>query len=88
MWILIIIVPLFIWLDLRLFNIYYNFIFSNEDDFNDSLGYTFTPNIFSLFRGEYLKDIHAEFKLKGFIFLCIVTIVIEVLLVKGLINIL
>jgi hypothetical protein len=82
MWILIVIVPLLIWLDLHLFKIYFGLIFNNKEDFHDSIKYTFTPDLFSLFKGKYLKDQFAEFKLCTFVFLCIVTIVLEVSLVS------
>lgn len=86
MWLLIIIVPLLIWLDFHLFRIYYKFIFTDEDDFQDSIKYSVTPDLFSLFKGEYSKDRLAEFKLSLFIFACIATIVLEVLLARGIVN--
>ncbi|SCG82414.1 hypothetical protein DW1_0806 [Proteiniborus sp. DW1] len=86
MWSLIIIVFLLIWLNLHLFRVYFRFIFNNEDDFHSSLKYTLTPDIFSLFRGEYCKDKFAEFKFGVFIFLCVVTIVLEIMLVNGVVN--
>ncbi len=86
MWPLIIIVPILILLDLYLFSIYFRFIFSNEDDFHNSLKYTLTPDIFSLFRGEYFKDRFAEFKLGVFIFLCIITIALELFIINWLLT--
>lgn len=84
MWILIVIIPLLIWLDLHLFKIYFGLIFSNKEDFHNSLKYTFTPDIFSLFKGKYLKDQFAEFKLSIFVFLCIITMVLEVSMVNAI----
>lgn len=86
MWILIILVPLLIWLDLRLFKIYFNFFFEDADDFSESVKYSFIPDVFSLFRGEYIKDRVGEFKLGIFIVLCILTIVLEVSIVKGVLS--
>ena len=86
MWLLIIIVPFLIWLDLHLFRIYYDFVFENEDDFQNSFNRVITPDIFSLFKGEYIQDKFGEFKFKGFLFLCIITIVLEVFLTKGIMN--
>lgn len=82
MWLLIVIIPIIIWLDFHLFKIYYRFFFKNKDDLNDSLKYTVTPDIFSLFKGEYFKDKFAEYKLGGFIFSCIATIALEIFIVK------
>lgn len=86
MWGLIILVPLLIWLDLRLFKIYFNFLFEDSDDFSESVKYSFIPDLFSLFRGEYIKDRVSEFKLGVFIFLCIFTIGLEISMVKGLLS--
>lgn len=86
MWFLIITVPLFIWLDFYLFKLFYNSIFRDDEDFNDSVKYTFTPDLFSLFKGEYFKDWFAEFKLGGFIFLCVATVLVEIFLLKGISN--
>lgn len=86
MWLLLVIIPLLIWLDLRLFKIYFNFFFEDSDDFSESVKYSLIPDIFSLFSGEYIKDRLAEFKLGMFIFLCIITIILEVYMVKGLLS--
>lgn len=86
MWILIVIVPLLIILDLRLFKIYFDLVFADKEDFHNSVKYNFTPDIFSLFRGEYLKDRLAELKLSLFIFLCIITIALEMILVSRILD--
>lgn len=86
MWLLIIIVPLLVWLDFYLFKFFYSTIFSNQDDFDNSVKYSFRPGMFSLFKGEYLKDKFAEFKLSGFIFFCVIAVVIEILLIIGLMS--
>jgi hypothetical protein len=86
MWILIIIIPLFVWLDLHLFKLYSNFIFTNKEDFHNSLKYSFTPDILSLFKGKYLKDKLAEFKLSILVFSCILTIILEVSLAKAIVS--
>lgn len=86
MWLLIFIVPLLIWLDMHIFRFFFGLIFSDIEDFNDSVKYTFTPDLFSLFRGEYFKDRFAEFKLSVFIGLCVVTILIEIWIVSSLLS--
>lgn len=83
MWLIVLIMsPFIIWLDAKLFKIFYKLIFRDEQEFNNSVKYKFTPDIFSLFRGEYLKDNFAEFKLGIFIMLCIGTIILEVNIVS------
>ena len=88
MWILIFIIPLLIWLDIYLFKVYYNLLFRDEGDFHNSLKYTLTPDVFSLFKGEYFKDRFSEAKLSAIIILSIATIGIEIFIVKGLLNLL
>jgi len=64
----------------------FNVIFSNREDFYDSVRYSFTPNIISLFRGEYWKDRVGEFKLGIFIFLCIAVTGLEYMVVNGILR--
>ena len=78
----IIVVALIIINFFTVYKFLFNAIFSNRDDFNESVRYSFTPNIISLFRGEYWKDRVGEFKLGIFINLCIVATVME----YGIIN--
>ncbi len=57
MWIIVLIMlPFIIWVGIKLFRLYFKWIFRDEEDFHDSIRYSFTPDIFSLFKGEYLKD--------------------------------
>ncbi|MTI47947.1 hypothetical protein [Sporosalibacterium faouarense] len=64
----------------------YKFIFKgffyDIEDFKESLGYIFTPDLFSLFRGKYWQDRMSEMKAGGFIFLCIVITVLEFFLIQ------
>jgi hypothetical protein len=87
MWILIFIIPLLIWIDMYLFKFFFNIFFSGSEDFNNSVKYSFIPDIFSLFKGEYFEDKAAEFKLSFFIFLCIAAAVLEIWLVNALLKI-
>lgn len=64
----------------------YRFFFNDTGDFQESVRYTFTPNIISLFRGEYWKDRIGEFKLGMFIVTCIIVTAIEYSIIKGIIN--
>lgn len=74
---IVIIITLLIINTFTVYRFLFNLIFSDTDDFSESLRYSFTPNIFSLFRGEYWKDRVGEFKLSYFIILCIIATVIE-----------
>jgi len=86
MWLIVLLLsPFIVWADIKLFKFFYSTIFSDEEDFNDSIKYSFTPDIFSLFKGEYIKDNFAEFKLGLFMFLCIGTVVLEIFLAKAII---
>lgn len=49
----VIIITLLIINTFTVYRFLFNLIFSDKDDFSDSLRYSFTPNIFSFFRGEY-----------------------------------
>ena len=74
---------------INIFTVYkvlFNMVFSDRDDFNESVKYSLTPDIISLFRGEYWKDRISEFKLGIFIFLCIIATVIEYWIVNQVIQ--
>lgn len=57
-------------------------IFKDSEDFYDSVKYSFTPNLFSFFKGKYWEDRVGEAKLSFFIFCCIAVVVIELLIIK------
>ncbi len=62
-------------------------IFRDREDINDSIKYTFTPDLFSLFKGNYWKDRVGEAKLSLFIFSCVAVVVVELLIIKSIIAI-
>lgn len=64
------------------------FIFRDSDDFRESVRYSFTPDIFSLFRGRYWKDQMGELKLSIFIMACIAVVALEYLIIGSLLNVL
>ena len=59
-------------------------IFPNKGDFAESVGYSFMPDIFSLFRGKLFEDWAASFKLSAFLFCCIGAVVGEYALIMKL----
>lgn len=83
MLLLVFIVPFFVWLNIYLFKVFYNFIFDDEQEIENSINYTCTPDIFSSVKGEYFKDKFAEFRLSILILFCTITIVWEFCIVKG-----
>ena len=83
---LIIIILLII---INIFTVYrflFNIIFDSVNEFNESFRYSLTPDIFSLFRGEYWKDRMGELKFEMFIGLCIIATAIEFLIVNGILQ--
>ncbi len=60
-------------------------IFRDRDDINDSIKYSFTPDLFSLFKGNYWKDKVGEAKITAFIFCCVAIVVIELLIIKWIV---
>ncbi|MCQ4923822.1 hypothetical protein NE686_12040 [Tissierella carlieri] len=74
---------------INIFTVYkfiFKFIFTDFDDFNESLRYSFTPDIISLFRKEYWKDQFGEFKLGFFILICVIVTIVEYGIVNGIIQ--
>ncbi len=82
----IILIILLIFNTLTVYKFLFKLIFNDVDDFKESLRYSFTPNIISLFKGEYWKDHVAEFKLGFFILLCVIITAIEFAIVNGILQ--
>lgn len=82
----------FVIIALIVFNIFtvYKFLFriffKDSDYFNESVRYAFTPDIISLFKGEYWKDRVSEFTLGMFIISCVFATMIEYFIIKGIIQ--
>lgn len=66
-------IPLFI----RLFRC----LFPNRQDFFKCIKYFFTPDLYSLFKGEYIKDRSHEFMIGFFVMGCGVMIAFEYFLI-------
>ena len=47
----------------------FRFFFDDSDEFWDCVRYSFTPDIFSMFRGEYFEDLAKSFKLSIYLIL-------------------
>jgi hypothetical protein len=63
-----IIVIVLIVLNIPLYKLIFKLFFKDSEDFSESLKYSFTPDIISLFRGEYWKDQMGQAKL-SFLFI-------------------
>jgi hypothetical protein len=82
---LVIIFIILLVINIPAYRVYYSMIFRDKDDFSESVRYSFTSDLFSLFRGEYIKDRIGEFKLGIFVFACIFTVIIEFMIIKSII---
>lgn len=82
-WILILFLGV---LNIPVYRFIYKFIFPRDEDFRESIRYSFTPDLFSLFRGEYWRDRIGEFKLGMFIFCCIAAVALEFFVIRWLLH--
>ncbi len=57
-------------LNIPVYKLIFGMIFKSMEDFNESLRYVFTPDIFSLFRGEYGRDYIGEMKVSLLFVIC------------------
>lgn len=81
MWILILIIlniPVYKWI--------FKQFFKSGDEFAEAIKYNFTPDIVSLFKGNYRKDRIAEIKLGAFIMCCILLIGLEYSIINSIYN--
>lgn len=76
------IIIILVLLNIPIYKFIFKQIFVDSDDFRESVKYNFTPDLFSLFKGRYMKDKIGEFKLGLFFMACILVIIVE----YGLIN--
>lgn len=81
-----IIVIVLLIVNIPLYKIIFRLIFRDYDDFEEAVKYSFTPDIYSLFKGRYWKDQIGEAKLSFFALACIIAIVVEYSIIKALIN--
>ncbi|WP_454054029.1 hypothetical protein [Clostridium sp. Marseille-Q7071] len=64
-------------INIPIYKAIFKLIFNDTDDLNESIRYSFTPDFFSLLRGEYFEDRMSEFKLSCFIVSCILVVTVE-----------
>lgn len=83
---LVMIIVLFL-LNIPIYKFLFRIFFVDENDYNESIRHTFTPNIISFFRGEYWKDRINTARLQFFILFCIGIVVLEYIVLNKLIDV-
>lgn len=73
-------------INIPIYKLIFKLTFNDVDDLNESIRYYFTPDFFSLLRGEYFKDIRSEFKLSCFIISCGLVVVLEHYFINKIID--
>lgn len=64
-------------LNFPVYRFIYKLIFSDPEDFDESVKFSFTPDFISFFRGKYWQDRWGTFKLRMYIFLCLAVVALE-----------
>lgn len=83
MWTIVLFIILLI-VNIPIYKMIFKKIFKSTEDFKESVKYSFTPDLFSLFNGRFWKDQIGEAKLSFFIFACVLVIVLEFFIVKSI----
>ncbi|MGG1638675.1 hypothetical protein MHH56_11635 [Paenibacillus sp. FSL K6-3182] len=83
---LVMIIVLFL-LNIPIYKFLFRIFFVDENDYNESIRHTFTPNIISFFRGEYWKDRINTARLQFFILICIGIVVLEYIVLNKIIDV-
>lgn len=80
-----IVIVLFI-INIPLYKFLAQLIFTDNEEMREAVKYTFTPDIFSLFKGRYFTDIFCEIKLFFFCFCCAAVVAGEFFLIQKVLN--
>ncbi|NIK79761.1 hypothetical protein FHS15_004928 [Paenibacillus castaneae] len=83
----LIMIIVLLFLNIPIYKFLFRIFFEDENDYNESIRHTFTPNIISLFRGEYWRDRTNTARLQFYILICIGIVVLEYIVLNKLINI-
>lgn len=81
-----IVILLILLVNIPIFKRIFKYIFPTKEEFIEALKYSFIPNLYSLFKGNYLKDWAAEMKIFFLWFSCMIIIVVEYILINAVIN--
>lgn len=83
----IIIIIILLAVNLPVYKYVFGLFFDSKEDFDEAIRYVFTPNIFSLFKGEYMKDRFSEMKVGFFVACCLLIILVEFFIINGIAKI-
>ncbi|WP_222708650.1 hypothetical protein [Paenibacillus sp. N3.4] len=72
--------------NIPVYRLLFRVFFTDDDDFKESVKYSLTPDLISLFRGRYWKDKFGQTKITFFAVLCVVVVLLEVFLVQQMIS--
>lgn len=78
----LVIIIFLLFLNIPVYKVLFRVFFVDNDDYNETVRHTFTPNIISLFRGEYWKDKLNTTRLQFFIMICVGIVVLEYLVLN------
>ncbi|MEK5254812.1 hypothetical protein NST74_15230 [Paenibacillus sp. FSL F4-0125] len=83
----LVIIIFLLFLNIPVYKVLFRVFFADNDDYNETVRHSFTPNIISLFRGEYWKDRLNTARLQFFIMICVGIVVLEYLVLTKIIDI-
>jgi hypothetical protein len=82
----LVILIVLLFLNIPLYKALFRLFFVDDNDYNQSIKHVFTPNIISLFRGEYWQDRLNTLRLQFFVLLCIGIVFLEFFLIRYAIS--
>lgn len=81
-------IALILFLNIPIYKKILDLMFVSMDDFYEAIRYAFTPDIFSFFKGKYIKDQFYEMRFNFFILVCAVVIFVEYIVINKVFNLL
>jgi hypothetical protein len=82
----IILILILLVINFPVYRFLFSLIFTSSEDYDEAVRYTFTPNIISLFRGQYWDDKFRSMQLSFYIFMCALPVFLEYLFVQFIIG--
>lgn len=82
----LVILIVLLFLNIPLYKALFRLFFVDDNDYNQSIKHAFTPNIISLFRGEYWQDRLNTIRLQFYVLLCIGIVFLEFFLIRYAIS--
>lgn len=72
--------------NIPVYKVIFRLLFDSMEEFYESVRYSFTPDMISLFRGDYVQDWFGEWKLTILILMCIGVTFLEFKMIMKLIS--